>query len=123
MANWSILTGLSGYHHDGPQGLLCFDPLYKPEDYRSLFTLAEGWGSFSQERKGGKQRNEIRLDHGKTTLRELQLGVKGRPGKITVRGAGKRLETEVSVADGTLKLRFAQPVEMAEGQSLIVELA
>lgn len=122
MANWSLLTGLSGYHYDGPEGLLAFDPILRPEDYRSLFTVAEGWGRFSQERKDGKQRNELRLDHGKAVLRELQLGIARRPASVTVRVNGRRVAAEPVLTDRTLRLALRTPLELGEGQTLRVEL-
>lgn len=123
MANWSLLTGFSGYHHDGPQGLLCFDPVLQPDDFRSLFTVAEGWGSFSQHRQSGKQRNELRVDHGRAFLRELQLGVDGNPNKVAVRLGSRRVAANVNTERQTARLQFEKPVEVTAGQKLVVDIS
>jgi non-lysosomal glucosylceramidase len=122
MANWSVLLGLSGYHYDGPRGHLAFDPIYKPERYRSLFTSAEGWGSFSQERRRGIQRNELRLDHGRLALRTLELGIARAPEKVTVRQGKRRLAVTHEGSGTALRLRFPEGFELAAGERLDVEI-
>lgn len=122
MANWSLLTGFSGYHHDGPQGLLCFDPVFQPNDFRSLFTVAEGWGSFSQQREGDRQRNELRLDHGRALLRELQLGTGSNPDRVTVRLGNRRVSPQMKREGRTARLIFEKPLEITAGQRLVVDL-
>ena len=121
MSSWGMLLALSGFHQNGPAGVLAFDPIYQPAGFRSLFTAAEGWGGFSQERKDGRQRNELRVDHGRVKLRELQVGIEHAPSKVAVT-AGKALTVRPDVRGSTLHLTFPAEVEIAAGDRLIVEL-
>jgi len=121
MANWSLLTGFSGYHYDGPQGLLCFDPVLNPDEFRSLFTVAEGWGSFAQHRQGGKQRNELRVDHGHALLRELRLGSAAAFDKAVVKLGNRKVTAAIKPGDRAARLIFNKPIEVLAGQKLVVE--
>jgi uncharacterized protein (DUF608 family) len=122
LASWSLLLALSGFHHDGPQGLLRFEPIYRPEQYRALFTSAEGWGGFSQERSAGRQHNEVRLDHGRLRLRELQLGVAGAPQEVRVRKNRRRAEAIIHAQGNHLSIRVAKELLLEAGDTLEVEL-
>ncbi len=90
MSSWSLLTALSGFSYDGPKGVITFNPVFKPDNFKSLFTSAEGWGSFSQTRDSGSQENKIQIAWGKLKLRELHLslpaGMKLINGLITLNG-------------------------------------
>src|SRR5207247_3960162 len=110
------------FHHDGPAGLVCFDPVHQPASFRSLFTTAEGWGSFSQERSGKRQRNALRLDYGKLRLAELRLGIRSKPDKVTLVLGSRKLDATPHVDGGTLRLVLSREVLLSEGQSLSVEL-
>ena len=48
MSVWSILLACQGYIYDGPAGVIGFKPVWKPEDHKSFFSAAEGWGLFTQ---------------------------------------------------------------------------
>ena len=55
-----------------PSGLR---PALTPENFRAAFTTAEGWGTFSQKREGGKQTATIELKSGRLGLNSLEFAV------------------------------------------------
>ena len=63
-SSWSLLLALSGWLYDGTTGELEFRPRQTPHAFRSFFTGSEGWGSASQTRGNGSQRNEIKVVEG-----------------------------------------------------------
>ncbi len=73
MQAWNILRSLSGQSYDGPKGILRFDPKLNPEKFRSFFTVAEGWGSYSQECNENKATYALDLKYGTLRLKELSL--------------------------------------------------
>lgn len=73
MSSWSLLLALAGFEYDGLRGILRFVPKTQPENFKSFFSAAEGWGSVKQSRKGNEQRCEIKVEQGKMAVRELQV--------------------------------------------------
>ena len=55
MHSWNVLLSLSDHTYDGPAGKIGFAPRITPEEFRCLFSGAEGWGSFEQKRDGSAQ--------------------------------------------------------------------
>jgi hypothetical protein len=124
MSSWSLLIACQGLVLEGPKGLLGFKPKWQPEDHRSFYTAAEGWGLFVQQRSSGRQTERIEVRHGRLRLKELvfelpanaapptaTVTVAGRPVRVTPRRDGTEvrlaLEGEVTVAEGeTLEVLF-----------------
>jgi non-lysosomal glucosylceramidase len=73
LASWGVLAGLAGYEHHGPRQHLGFAPRITPEDFRSAFTSAEGWGTLSQRRSGRTQTDEIAVRRGRVRVRTIAL--------------------------------------------------
>lgn len=73
MQSWNILRSLSGQSYDGPKGILRFDPKLNPQKFRSFFTTAEGWGSYSQELNNEVVTYTLDLKYGYLSLCELSL--------------------------------------------------
>ncbi len=73
MSSWSLLSALSGFRYDGPNGILRFGPLHTPGNHKSLFTAPEAWGSVKQTRSEKTQRVEIAVVEGTLKVKELRL--------------------------------------------------
>ncbi len=71
MASWGVLLGLCGYVYHGPKGYFGFAPRITPEDFKAVFTAAQGWGSIVQKRKGRTQTNTIAVKWGQLQVRAL----------------------------------------------------
>jgi len=71
MSVWSLLLASQGFIHDGPAGVIGFAPRWLPQDHRSFFTAAEGWGLFTQRRRGGAQTETIELRGGRLRVKTL----------------------------------------------------
>ena len=46
-----------------------------PEDFRSAFITAQGWGTFSQKRKGETQTETLRLNWGQLNLKQMAFDI------------------------------------------------
>jgi non-lysosomal glucosylceramidase len=117
MSVWSLLTACQGFHYDGPAGVLSFDPVWQPEDHASFFTVAEGWGLYTQ--RAGMATLDLR--HGRLFLNTFS--VTGAPGldadnvRVAVR-AGETPRWEASAEDGRLTVAFPDGLTLTEGQVL-----
>ena len=99
-------------------------PVWKPEDHKSFFTAAEGWGVFVQSRKDGIQTERLELKYGQLELRELVFEVPAAKtdAKATVKAGGRPLAAKTSVHGTELRLNLDQAVELKSGETLLVEI-
>ena len=77
MSSYGAFVAASGYKYHGPKGELSFAPKINPEDYRSAFISAEGWGTFTQQKSDSGLVNTLRVNYGKLALNKFQTTLIG----------------------------------------------
>ncbi len=122
MASWGVFTAVSGFEYDGPAGRLAFSPKVSPNDFRSAFTTAEGWGSFSQKHENGRSRCELTVTWGQLRLSQLSFGVDSILGS-SVRATmnGQTVQGVVEVASGKITLKLDSPIDLKAGSRVSLE--
>ncbi len=75
LASYGVFTAVCGFEHHGPKGHIGFAPRLTPENFKCAFTSAEGWGSFSQRKEGGKLTAEIAVNWGRLNLKTMAFAV------------------------------------------------
>jgi hypothetical protein len=125
MHSWNVLLALSGCTYDGPAGRIGFAPKITPENFKSFFSGAEGWGSYEQSRTGKSQTAALHVAYGKLRVGALAFDV---PDGANIG------DTRVALADGTglksvyeqrgsrVEVRLNEPVTIQAGQTLRVEM-
>lgn len=124
LSSWSLLLVLSGFRQNGPKGELAFNPCFKPERFRALFSTGPAWGHFSQERAAGRQTNRLDLRRGSLRMAALRFGLPpdARPAAVRVAVSGRRnREAIVELVTGRLQLRFPERLVVAAGECLEVQ--
>lgn len=124
MSSWSMLTAAQGFAYCGPDGSIGFDPRLQPENHRSFFAVAEGWGTFEQKRTSTSQVNTLSLAYGALNLRTVSLRVPEgmRPPSVSA-GVRRRAMTPIVERDGSrLTLRFTEPLELRAGDKLSIKV-
>jgi uncharacterized protein (DUF608 family) len=90
MASYGVFVSISGFEYHGPSGYIAFSPRLTPEDFRSAFITAQGWGTFSQKRKGWTQTETLTLNYGQLDLKQMVFDIpqrkKAKDVKVTVSG-------------------------------------
>jgi uncharacterized protein (DUF608 family) len=114
MASWTLLEAAAGYQYDATQERLAFAPRFKPDDFRSFFITASGWGSFSQ-RNGMAQ---LGIDYGSLSLSALHLVNPAT--QATVSLGEQNIEVKAGQANGLLQIRFSRRIIIAAGDTLTV---
>lgn len=71
MASYGVFQAITGFHHHGPKGILQFDPKLHPENFKTAFVTAEGWGTYSQNFDQKEQKISLKLNYGSLRLSEL----------------------------------------------------
>jgi uncharacterized protein (DUF608 family) len=131
MSSWSLLLACQGFVLEGPKGLLGFKPNWQPEDHRSFFTAAEGWGLFVQKQSQSEQTERIEVRHGRLRLRELVFALPtpaaaaaGTPAAATasVTLAGRPLAATLRQKGTEITLALEAEAVVAEGSALEVIL-
>ncbi|MCG8309822.1 MAG: hypothetical protein MI975_20670 [Cytophagales bacterium] len=73
LSQWSVLLAAQGFAYNGPEKSIGFDPKWRPDNHRSFFSAAEGWGTFSQKQSGTKQENILSIAYGTVDLSKVSL--------------------------------------------------
>ena len=123
MSSWSLLIASQGLVLEGPKGLIGFRPKWQPEDHRSLFTAAEGWGLFVQQRHISEQTERIEVRHGRLRVKELVFALpKNAAVTATVKIAGQPVAAALKQSGADVRLTLAQEAVVAEGSVIEVAL-
>jgi non-lysosomal glucosylceramidase len=73
MASYGVFLAACGFEYDGPKRHIGFAPKLTPENFRTAFTAAEGWGSYQQRREADSQSHSITVKHGQLRLRSVAI--------------------------------------------------
>jgi uncharacterized protein (DUF608 family) len=139
MASYGVYLAACGFVYHGPKGYLEFAPRLHPEDFRAALTTAEGWGTFSQQRRAATQTAAVEIRWGKLRLRTLALtlagGATGSPSASTKTPAepvalsvqaklgGAPLECRHRVEEGKIVVELAREAVIEKGKKLEVTIA
>jgi uncharacterized protein (DUF608 family) len=123
-ASYGVFLAACGFEYHGPEKRIGFAPRISPEDFRAPFTVAEGWGTYSQKQTGKKMQAELELHYGKTSLRTLVLRMPegAAPKSAEVLVDGKTVPCTVVNKEGRTVVQFNRDVELNEGKLLRVSL-
>jgi len=125
MSSWALLEAASGYLHDASKGLIEFAPRIRPENFKAFFATATGWGNYSQRIKDRAMTASLAVSWGIVTLRELRLACDSDPDVIAnvVAKVGRRsIPLSAKKTRSGLAVRFIEPIEIGEGQSLKISI-
>ena len=126
LSSWSLLLASQGFVCDGPARRIGFLPRWRPEDHRSFFSAAEGWGLFTQKIKPGLLAADIDVRHGQLALREIVLqsdgsGVAKEDCAVILSGRGIPVHATAEDA-GRLTISLDPEVTVPAGQTLSVRV-
>jgi hypothetical protein len=124
MASYGAFQAACGFECHGPQGHLGFAPRLGPDDFRAAFTTAGAWGTFSQSRDASGMKASVTVKHGRLRLATLALDSgERRPTKVEILLDDRPVAAKLALENGRATIQLAEPVVLAEGQTVRVELA
>lgn len=96
MASYGVYHAVCGYDYHGPKGIISFNPKINPDNFKSAFIAAEGWGSFSQKRVNGVQTNILKLNYGQLKLNMIKVSLEeGKKAKnVVVKNNGQEFNAK-----------------------------
>lgn len=114
MSAWSLLEAASGFQYDAGTGSLAFAPVIAPEDYRAPFVTRDGWGAFSQQITGERQRETLSLAYGALALRRLTFRVQAGASHARVRANGTPVPARFRREGQVIEIVFEPPLTLRE---------
>ena len=124
MASYATFLAFGGFEYDGPAGLIGFAPRLQAYNFKSAFTAAEGWGSFSQQAKAGKLHTELALKWGKLRLKTLALTLPAGTSatQVTASLNGQPVPATISHREDRVLVNFTAETVIAANATLSVSL-
>ncbi|MBU3024050.1 GH116 family glycosyl hydrolase [Zobellia galactanivorans] len=124
MHSWNVLLSLSGFTYNGPEGIIGFKPRLNPDNFKSFFSTAEGWGTFKQVRYGKAQTNTLLLTYGKLELNVVTLDiVEGKElNGVSVKLNGKIIKSSYEQQGNTVLISLSSKLTMNTNDILNVDL-
>jgi uncharacterized protein (DUF608 family) len=107
MASHGAFIAACGYEYHGPKGYLAFAPRVRPENFRAPFTVAAGWGTYSQQSQSSDFRAKIVLKWGKLRIKHLTFAVAGKAHKVSVTVNGRPVAATHTFDKGRAKITLA----------------
>lgn len=124
MSSWSVLLAAQGFRYHGPKGILGFAPRLQQDNFKSFFSTAEGWGSFSQKREGSSQTNLIELKYGALKLKQLDLEVPSSDLKgVKVELNGRDFPFKRELVKDDVVIVFPGSLTLKEGDSVRIAIS
>jgi len=125
MAGYGALIAITGFTCNGPQKQIGFAPKLNPENFKTPFVAAEGWGSYGQTIAEGKMHAELAVKYGKVPLRTMSLAPSAgkTPLQVSATLDGKTLAASLVQKDGSAEVVFQSGITVGAGQKLEVTLS
>ncbi|MHB9007157.1 MAG: GH116 family glycosyl-hydrolase [Limisphaerales bacterium] len=123
MASYGTFLSACGFSSHGPQGRIGFAPRLTPEDFRTPFTAAGGWGTYSQKRVPGNQNHRLEVKHGQVRLRTLvvELPANASLRTVVVTVGNQNVSAEGRVAGSQVEIALATDAILVPGTVLEVD--
>jgi len=124
MASYGVYVSVCGFQYHGPKGQIGFAPKISPEDFRAAFVGAEGWGTFQQTIKAGRQTATVKVRSGRLRLLTISLAVNAghMPKTVRVMHAGRPVDANLAIEPEKAVIQFAQDVMLSGDEELTIEL-
>ncbi|HEY4205498.1 MAG TPA: GH116 family glycosyl hydrolase, partial [Puia sp.] len=124
MASYGSFISACGFTYHGPGLSIGFDPRLSPDHFRAPFTVAEGWGTYEQERKTGAFTASYRLGYGRLALQHMRFRLSDAhaPHGLAVRKNGVPLAAEFKKQSGYVDVSLAAPVMLIADDKLSITM-
>ena len=119
MASYGTYITACGFTYHGPSGSIGFNPKLNRERFKAAFTAAEGWGTYSQLKKGKQIQQQLTLKYGSLTLTNVRLASGNTKGiKVTLDNV--LVPFDVVQETSSVRVRFKEKVVITKGQTLSI---
>jgi hypothetical protein len=118
LANWGLVIALSGFSFNAPERSYGFSPRISVDNFRTFWSTATGWGTFSQRAKKSGTEAELSLMYGKLEVERLSLSAKSARGAAKIFRGKELLSARTLAEKGGATVLLDAPLTLLPGQSL-----
>lgn len=115
MASYGVYVAICGFTYHGPKGEIGFAPKINPEDFQCAFTIAEGWGSYSQKIEGKSFNARLELKYGNEKLTSVTLNSAKKIKKYDVKVDGQNANCKLTQRNTEVKILFDEQLVLKDG--------
>ncbi|MBS1665753.1 MAG: hypothetical protein JST58_00100 [Bacteroidetes bacterium] len=124
MASYGVFLNACGFYYHGPKGQISFAPKINPSNFKAPFTVAEGWGSYSQKRTAGKFSAQLKMAYGQLALRSfhIELDTKHKADKLEISHDNKTVVGSFVQTDNHCAIQLKEELMIHHGQILSIKI-
>ena len=124
MASYGVFLACSGFEYHGPKGQIGFAPKLSPDDFKTPFTAAEGWGTYQQKHDDQDMTAQLTVKYGRLKLVHFKLQVPSeKTYEVEVRLDGQSVEVQCRQTGNVVVIKPNHGVVLQAGQVFAVELS
>jgi len=125
MASYGTFISACGFTYHGPKGYMGFSPKLTPENFKAPFTVAEGWGTYSQQRDENSFKAQLEIKHGKLTLKKFfaDLDKNQKANNVEVMIDKKIIANSFTQTDTLCEISFNNAELINAGKSLSIKIS
>ncbi len=125
MASYGTFISACGFTYHGPKGHIGFSPKLTPENFKTPFTSAEGWGSYSQQRNENSFSAQLKVMHGKLHVRKfsVDLDKNQKAGNVEAIFNNKVISCRFTQTDIRCDIDFIDSQFINSNQSLLLKIS
>ena len=121
MSAWSGLVALSGFRYRGSEKSVSVAPRIRPANFSSFWSTGNAWGVFAQSIQNGRTQLSLAVRYGKLPCQKVELaGEAGAGAKSSASLGQQALAHELRTADNRVSFVFRDPLELKEGDRLML---
>ena len=124
MASYGTFITACGFQYHGPKGYIRFAPKWNKENFKAPFTVAEGWGSYSQKNVSSGQEHRLEMKYGSLKLSKLTIDkTDNKKAKmVSVLLGSQTIPSTFQQDASTIQIRLNKPVKIQTNENLIIAI-
>jgi hypothetical protein len=120
MASFGTFITACGFEYHGPKGYMRFSPKINPEKFKSPFTAASSWGTYTQEKSATQLKSSLEIKYGKLTLTSFSVYISHKATRLSVMLNGKKIPASFYQQGENCTVSFPNAVTIHENQLLTI---
>jgi hypothetical protein len=121
MSAWSGLLATSGFRYRGPEQAVVAVPRSSNDRFTSFWSAGTAWGLFTRS-TGARTRLTLSVFAGKLPCRSVELDSRSVSERSSASIGQRNVAHQLNRRDGRAVFNFSEPVELIEGDQLVLEL-
>ncbi len=124
MASYGAFITACGFEYHGPKGYMRFAPKWNADKFKTPFTAAEGWGTYSQEYIPSGMECVLQPNYGQVQLVSFSIdapvGKRFKSAEVLL--GGQKMPVKMKQEGQKVLLTFENRITVKEGQQLSIKL-